>query len=94
MEETKALFVKGAVGLAALNKAGLQMQSARVQLGLPEEDTFINFTRPQQSHGAIDHFFLNGSLTPVSYRMVTDTYGCAKLSDHYPIVLEVSYPAL
>ena len=82
------------VGLAALNKAGLQMQSARAQLGLPEEDTFINFTRPQQSHGAIDHFFLNGSLTPVSYRMVTDTYGCAKLSDHYPIVLEVSYPAL
>lgn len=34
------------------------------------------------------------SLTPISYRMITDTYGCTKISDHYPIVLEVSYPAL
>ncbi len=76
------------VGLASLKKAGLQMQSARVLLGIPEEDTFFNFTRPEKSHGPIDHFFLTG-LTPLSYQMITDGYGCSKMSDHYPIVLEI-----
>lgn len=38
--------------------------------------------------GAIDHFFLQG-LTPLHYRMITDGYGCAKMSDHYPILLDV-----
>ena len=78
------------VSLASLQKAGLRMTSARVTLGVPEEDTFANFNRPRDSHGAIDHFFLNG-LTPVSYRMITDGYGCSKISDHYPIVLDINY---
>ena len=39
-------------------------------------------------HGPIDHFFING-LTPVSYKMITDGYGCAKMSDHFPILLDV-----
>lgn len=76
------------VGLSALKKAGLQMQSARALLEIPEEDTFANFTRPTQSHGAIDHFFLQG-LTPLRYQMITDGYGCSKMSDHYPIVLDI-----
>ena len=66
------------------------MQSARVLLGIPEDDTFTNFSRPEKSHGAIDHFFVKG-VTPLSYKMVTDGYGCSKMSDHYPIVLEISY---
>lgn len=74
-------------GLSAVKGAGLQMESARVLLGEPEVDTFANFTRPQESHGPIDHFFVNG-LTPISYRMITDGYGCEKMSDHYPIVLD------
>ena len=76
------------VRLEALQNAGLQMESARVLLGLPEEDTFANFTRPLESHGPIDHFFLKG-LTPISYRMITDGYGCTKMSDHFPILLDV-----
>lgn len=78
-------------GLKALKKAGLQMQSARVLLGIPEEDTFVNFKRPDKSHGAIDHFFLEG-LTPLHYRMITDGYGCSKMSDHSPILLDVLIP--
>ena len=76
--------------LKNITSAGLEMQSARVLLGIPEDDTFINFTRPEKSHGAIDHFFVKG-VTPLSYKMVTDGYGCSKMSDHYPIVLEISY---
>ena len=76
------------VRLAALQKAGLQMESARVLLGVPEDDTFANFTRPQESHGPIDHFFVAG-LQAVSYRMITDPYGCSKMSDHFPIVLDI-----
>lgn len=78
------------VTLKSLQNAGLNMTSARVELGVPEEDTFANFNRPRESHGAIDHFFLNG-LTPVSYRMITDGYGCSKISDHYPIVLVINF---
>lgn len=74
--------------LKNINEAGLKMESARVILGIPEEDTFANFSRPAESHGAIDHFFVNG-LTPLSYAMITDGYGVPKISDHYPIVLKI-----
>ena len=77
------------VRLSALQKAGLQMESARVILGVPEDDTFANFKRPTESHGPIDHFFVRG-LKPVAYRMITDTYGCTKMSDHYPILLDIA----
>lgn len=77
-------------GLGSIEAAGLRMQSARSMLGVPESDTFANFTRTE-SHGAIDHFFVSG-LTPVSYRMVTDGYGCSRISDHWPIVLDVLLP--
>lgn len=72
--------------LYQIEACGLKMKSARVLLGIPEDDTFANFTRPKESHGAIDHFFVNG-VRPVSYRMITDGYGCRKMSDHYPVVL-------
>ena len=77
------------VSLSQLKNAGLEMRSAREILDIPEEDTFANFTRPAQSHGAIDHFFVN-AVEPVSYRMITDGYGCSKMSDHYPILLELN----
>ena len=71
--------------LQPILNAGLDMESVRVLLGEPEVDTFANFTRPTESHGAIDHFFVKG-VTPVSYRMITDNYGCNRMSDHMPIV--------
>ena len=74
-------------GLRSIEAAGLQMQSARAMLGAPETDTFTNFTKAE-SHGAIDHFFVNG-ITPVSYLMITDGYGCSRISDHWPIVLDI-----
>ena len=76
------------MSLKPLKDAGLKMVSAREILNIPEEDTFANFKRPTQSHGAIDHFFVNG-VEPVSYRMIKDGYGCSKMSDHYPILLEL-----
>ena len=75
--------------LGNIREAGLEMESARALLGIPEEDTFANFSRPEQSHGAIDHFFVKG-VTPLSYRMVTDGYGVPKMSDHFPIILKVA----
>ena len=77
------------VRLASLQNAGLEMLSARALLDVPEdEDTFANFTRPQESHGPIDHFFVRG-LTPVSYQLIKDSYGCLKMSDHYPLLLDI-----
>ena len=78
-------------GLRSIESAGLQMQSARTMLGEPETDTFANFIKAE-SHGAIDHFFVNG-VTPVSYRMITDGYGVGRMSDHWPIVLEIELPS-
>lgn len=77
--------------LRNIQEAGLKMESARSLLGVPEEDTFINFSRPEESHGAIDHFFVNG-LTPLSYDMITDGYGVPRMSDHYPVLLTVQLP--
>ena len=77
-------------GLRSIESAGLRMQSARTLLGAPETDTFANFTK-SESHGAIDHFFVNG-VTPVSYRMLTDGYGVPRISDHWPILLDVELP--
>lgn len=74
--------------LQTIMDTGLKMESARVLLDIPETDTFANFTKPE-SHGAIDHFFVKG-LTSLSYRMITDNYGCTKMSDHCPILLVVS----
>ena len=78
-------------GLRSLESAGLQMQSARTMLGEPETDTFANFTKAE-SHGAIDHFFVNG-VTPLSYRMITDGYGVSRISDHWPILLTIEIPS-
>ena len=77
-------------GLRSIEAAGLQMQSARAMLGAPETDTFTNLTKAE-SHGAIDHFFVNG-ITPVSYLMITDGYGCSRISDHWPILLDILHP--
>ena len=75
--------------LPNIKKAGLLMESARELLGIPEEDTFANFTKPE-SHGAIDHFFIKG-VTPLSYEMIVEGYGVDKISDHFPIVLKIRH---
>lgn len=77
-------------GLGSIESAGLRMQSARALLDVPETDTFANFTK-SQSHGAIDHFFVSG-VEPVAYRQVSDGYGVSRISDHWPIVLDISIP--
>lgn len=75
--------------LGSIESAGLRMQSARVLLGVAEDDTFANFTKAE-SHGPIDHFFVNG-VTPLAYRMIIDGYGVGRISDHWPIVLDIAY---
>lgn len=60
----------------------LLMQSARVRLGLPAQDTFCNYDKPE-SHGEIDHFML-ANCSPCSYRV-----GQSDLSDHRPVVLTI-----
>lgn len=74
--------------LSVMVREGLEMESVRSMLGVPEDDTFANFKHPEQSHGSIDHFFVNG-IRATTYRMVTDSYGCKKISDHFPIVAEI-----
>ena len=34
----------------------VEAMKRQVLLGIPEEDTFFNFTRPEKSHGPIDHY--------------------------------------
>lgn len=77
-------------GLGTMKNSGLKMESAREQLGVDEIDTFANYKRPEQSHGAIDHFFVTGGVKALSYSMITDGYGCSSMSDHYPILLRVA----
>jgi len=62
----------------------------RVVGNYPEKDTFINFTKPEESHGEIDHFYSNFVLdTSFSYKIIEDTYSSlTRISDHYPILLE------
>ena len=50
-----------------------------------EVDTFINWNRPDESHGIIDHFYTNGFNGTAE--VITD-YGI--MSDHYPILLTAS----
>ena len=67
----------------------LKMKSSRAVLGIGEDvDTFIHFYKPNESHAAIDHFFQENTKS-VSYHMISDNYGCDRMSDHFPIILTV-----
>ena len=72
--------------LESLRHFGLMSQHARTDLKVSKEDTFINFKRPTESHGEIDHFFYSG-ITLKSFGIIKDGYGCERMSDHYPICL-------
>jgi len=48
-----------------------------------EKDTFINWNRPEESHGIIDHFYVFGF--DGTAKVITE-YG--KISDHYPILFD------
>ena len=49
------------------------------------ENTFINFNRPTESYGIIDHFYYHGDLKLIKSEVVKQ-YG--RISDHYPIYCE------
>ncbi len=72
---------------AKLVNLGIGLIHARTELGLELKDTFMNFKNPS-SHGEIDHFFIN-QITPKEFSIVTDNYGCERMSDHYPIILTI-----
>ena len=72
-----------------ISAAGLsETLNLRFEAGLPAEDTFINFDRPEESHGEIDHFYSN-FVSEFKYSIIKDLYGSpCRISDHYPILLE------
>ena len=67
--------------ISSISKAIL-FDSARWKLGLKAKDTFANYKRPTESHGEIDHFFIDIQIESQSYEV-----GPSDLSDHRPIVL-------
>lgn len=71
----------------ALRRRGLP-ETARQKLIMPKEDTFINFTKPDESHGEIDHAVLWGA-EPVSFEIIRDGFGTQRISDHYPIMITI-----
>lgn len=75
------------VGATALDQHNLP-KTARIRLGMPEEDTFENFTRPQESHGEIDHAVLWGC-TPKDFEIIRYGYGAVRISDHWPIMVTI-----
>lgn len=75
------------VPLSTIKDIGLDMSHARSTLGLPQKDTFQNFTKVN-SYGEIDHFFLS-KVGFDNYKIITASYGCERMSDHYPVILEV-----
>ena len=75
------------VELDRLKAEHISMASVRELNGLEAEDTFQNWTKPE-SHGEIDHFMICGFLKIPKYRIIKSGYGVARLSDHYPIVME------
>lgn len=67
----------------------LQMEHVRSSLGIAKQDTFLNFTKPE-SHGEIDHAFISGDISASDFSIITDNYGCWRMSDHYPIVFNIT----
>ena len=56
---------------------------ARTRLRRESEDTFMNYKRPFESHGEIDHFFCDYGIGLLRYEVGSDN-----MSDHKPIKLE------
>lgn len=61
----------------------------RMTLDMDMQDTFVNFSRPKESHGEIDHVFLYGP-RPEAYMVIKHGYGAERISDHYPVVVELN----
>ena len=71
-----------------LTELGIKLNHVRTNLGLEKIDTFQNFTK-QESHGEIDHFFVN-FITPNTFKILKSNYGCeGRMSDHHPIVMTI-----
>lgn len=67
------------------------MNDARTTASSTEESqrTYNGFG--ESSGSIIDHIFYVGSVTADTYDVVTDDYGVAYISDHYPILMECTY---
>ena len=77
------------VGTEALETVERKMpRSVREQFGMPQENTFENFSRPQESFGELDHAFV-WCATPVAYEIIRDGYGAERISDHWPIMVTI-----
>ncbi len=55
----------------------------------PDQRTLNGFG--ETSNSIIDHIFYVGGITADEYDVVTDDYGVAYISDHYPILLQCTY---
>jgi len=55
----------------------------------PDQRTLNGFG--ETSNSIIDHIFYGGGVTADKYDVVTDDYGVAYISDHYPILLQCTY---
>lgn len=64
--------------------------SARSMTYADEIETFRNFSRPDLSNGEIDHVFFSGLGYVESYAVIRHGYGAERISDHYPVVVELN----
>lgn len=55
----------------------------------PDQRTLNGFG--ETSDSIIDHIFYVGGITADEYDVITDDYGAAYISDHYPILLQCTY---
>ena len=71
------------------NSFGEKYTCVREYLKMKKEDTFQNFTK-ESSHGEIDFFFTTHNYLSVDFKIIKNGYGVDKISDHYPIVLQIT----
>lgn len=66
----------------------INLPSLKLAQMVPYEDTFINFDRPTESHGILDLFYTTG-VNVISCSLIKDGYGAERISDHYPVLLQI-----
>ena len=53
--------------------------------------TFTGFDWEKMPDGIIDHIFVNGKVKVIRHGILTDNYGKKYPSDHFPVLVEVSF---
>lgn len=66
-------------------------ENVRTILGIEHQPTFYHFTKPPipDYDAEVDHFFCLHTIVPKSFRVITENYGCKRMSDHLPILMEI-----